>query len=244
MADIANVNRRAVDYFDWKIVKGVDSVRARIQVHGVFELSDLRRSRRNDEILLGDRRRDVRWREALRLHRCGIDIHHDSPLLAAVRVGNGAAIDGDQAGANEVDTVIEQRLFAQPAPAQPELQDGYARGVKGEQERRRGPRRQLQQDGLGDRCHLRDGRFHVSAGLKEYLDNGAPVDGLRLDMLDIVHRDGERALVDRGDAFLHLLGVQPGIIERRGDHRDIDIGKDIGGGAKNNDGGQNQNQQR
>ena len=52
------------------------------------------------------------------------------------------------------------------------------------------------------------------------------------------------ALVNGRDALFHLLGAQAGVVESRGDDRDIDVRKDIGGRAEDDDRRQNQNQQR
>ena len=57
-------------------------------------------------------------------------------------------------------------------------------------------------------------------GWKKILMMARPSMDLRFDVLDIVHRGGERALVNRGDALFHLLGAQAGVVERRGNDRE------------------------
>jgi hypothetical protein len=244
VADIANVNRRSVHHLDGKIVERIHRGWAGIEIHAVFELADLRRAGGDDEILLGDGRRDIRRREPLGLHGRGVDIDHDLALFAAVRIRDGATVDGHQARAYEIDAVIEERLFAQSAPAESQLHDGHAGRVVRKEERRRRARRQLLEDRLGDGGHFGHCGFDVGPRLEEDLDDGAAVDGLRFDVLDIVHRGGERPFINGGDALFHFLGAETDVVESRGDYRDIDVGKDIGGSAENDDRGQNQNQQR
>ena len=59
---------------------------------------------------------------------------------------------------------------------------------------------------LGNGRHLRHRDVHVRAGLEENLDDAAAVHRLRFDVLDVVDRGGERALVHGPDALFHLLG--------------------------------------
>src|SRR5262249_53535416 len=50
---------------------------------------------------------------------------------------------------------------------------------------------------------------------------------LRLDVLDIVHRGGERTLEDCDHALFHLFGRKSAVIPHHADHGNVDIRKDI-----------------
>jgi hypothetical protein len=90
MADVADVDWRAVDYLNGKIVECLDGLGTGVEVHIVFELSDLRSSRGNNQVLVADRIGDVGGRKALGLKQRRVDIHHHLALLAAIWVRNGA----------------------------------------------------------------------------------------------------------------------------------------------------------
>src|SRR6185437_15151908 len=66
------------------------------------------------------------------------------------------------------------------------------------------------------------------ARLEEQLDDRHARIGLRLDVLDVVD-DGRRVALDLGgDAPRHLVRGHAGVLERHGDDRDADVGKDVG----------------
>ena len=54
MCDVMDVDRRAVDYLDWKIVKIFDRDSGAIQRNDVFEFADFLRSCWDDQVLLND----------------------------------------------------------------------------------------------------------------------------------------------------------------------------------------------
>ena len=58
----------------------------------------------------------------------------------------------------------------------------------------------------GDR--LRDRGLDVRVRLEEHLDDRDARERLRLDVLDVVDRGRQAALVDRRDALAHVLGRQ------------------------------------
>jgi hypothetical protein len=47
-------------------------------------------------------------------------------------------------------------------------------------------------------------------------------------MLDVVDAGGERALVEGDDAARHIIGRKAGIAKDDADHRNVDVGKDVG----------------
>src|SRR4029077_19719652 len=85
---------------------------------------------------------------------------------------------------------------------------------------------------LRNRSDLCDALLNARGGLQEYLDDSYSVQRLRFDVLDIVDRSGERSLCDANDPVSHVLRYEPVVTPDNADNRNIDIGKDIGRGAK------------
>jgi hypothetical protein len=74
---------------------------------------------------------------------------------------------------------------------------------------------------------LRDGQIDVRAGLKEHFHDGDAAQRLRLHVLDVVHRRGQVALVDRHDARRHLVGREAAVVPDDRDDRNVDVGEDV-----------------
>src|SRR5581483_2265620 len=70
------------------------------------------------------------------------------------------------------------------------------------------------------------------------------VNGERFNVLDVVDSGGQDALVHRGHALFELLGIEAGVVPDGGDDRDVDIRKDVGGGAKDYQRGCEHDEQR
>ena len=83
--------------------------------------------------------------------------------------------------------------------------------------------------GLRGRRHLRERGADVGALLEEDLDDAVAVERLRLDVLDVCNLRGQVAFVEVDDAAGHVVRQQPGIGPDDTDHRNVDIGKDVGG---------------
>ena len=109
-----------------------------------------------------------------------------------------------------------------------QLQDRHARGVEQQHVRRRYSGRQLFQHGLRCRRDLRHRRVDVDGGLEEDLDHAVAGQRLRFKVLDVVDLRGERAFVVVDDAAGHVLRRQAGVSPHDADHRNVDIGKDVG----------------
>ncbi len=63
-------------------------------------------------------------------------------------------------------------------------------------------------------------------------------------MLDVVDRGRKEPLVLKNDPVRHFLRRQPGIGPQDTHNRDIDVGKNIRGGADDGDDAEDQNQNR
>ncbi len=61
-------------------------------------------------------------------------------------------------------------------------------------------------------------------------------------MLDVVHRSGQIAFGDGDDPVRNILRVQSVIVPDNADHGDVDIRKDVCGGAKNRQPAEDENQ--
>ena len=110
--------------------------------------------------------------------------------------------------------------------------------------RRRGAGRHLLQHGLRDRADLGLGDADIGARLEEDLDDAAAVEGLALDVLDIVDGRGERALIVVDDAAGHVLRREAGIGPDDSDDGDADVGEDVGGRAPDGQAAEQQDQDR
>src|SRR3546814_550441 len=127
---------------------------------------------------------------------------------------------------------------------QRELDDRHRRGVVVEDQRRRGAGRERLEDRLRDRRHLRVGGGDVDAGLEENLDDAEADQRGRFDVLDVVDRRCQHALIWGRDARRHLIGRQAGVLPGHRDHRDLDRREDVGRRAQVRERSDDQDQQR
>ena len=111
-------------------------------------------------------------------------------------------------------------------------------------QRRRHARRHLLYNGLADGGYLCHGGIHGRAGLEKNLDHAEAVVRSGFDVLDVVDRDGQRALIDVDDALFHLLGIEAGVTPDDADDRNVDGWENIRGRAQQNEGRQYDQQQR
>ena len=193
------------------------SLGARVHQDGVLVRTHLHRAGRQDDVLVADRGRHVARREPPRVETRRVDVDHDLPLFAAVGPGEHRAGDGDHVGADEVGAEVEELLLAERVTLERGLHDGDVGRAVADDERRRGARRHLPQHRLRDRRHLRRRRLDARPRLEEDLDDRQAGERLALDVLDVVDRRGEAALVVGDDALLHLLGGEAGVVPH---HRD------------------------
>ena len=84
------------------------------------------------------------------------------------------------------------------------------------------------QHGLRGGRHLRQRRGDVDVLLKEDLDHAVAGERLRFDVLDVADLGGQVALVEVDHAAGHVVRQQPVIGPHDADHRNVDVGKDVG----------------
>jgi len=94
------------------------------------------------------------------------------------------------------------------------------------------------------RHNLRVGGGDVDAGLEEDLDDADAGVGVGLDVLDVVDRRRQDALERRRDAPGHLVRRQARVAPGHRDHRDADLGEDVGRRAQRGQRADDQQQQR
>lgn len=56
-------------------------------------------------------------------------------------------------------------------------------------------------------------------------------------MLDVVHRSGERALGHADDTVVNFLRNQTVVVPDNADHRNVDVGENVGRSVKDRQGG-------
>ena len=165
--------------------------------------------------------------EALRLEGREIEVDGDQPGFAAVGPGHGGALHGGESDADLVLADVVEFLLGELAAADRVLEDGDRGRVVADDQRRRLAGRQLAEDGLRDGRDLRDARIDGGAGLEKHLDDADAVVGVGFDVLDVVDRGTERALVSVDDALLNLLRAQSRVLPDDADDRDVDRRKNI-----------------
>ena len=136
MADIAKVDCRAVHLLDRDVVELLDRRGLRVHAHNILAAADLRIARGHREVLGVDRVGDVGRREAVSKQRRRVDVHHDLAVFSAIRRRQGQAGDRGERLANPVQRIVIKLLLVQRVGRQAELQDGHARRVVLDDDRR------------------------------------------------------------------------------------------------------------
>src|SRR5262249_30329432 len=99
---VTEQHRGPVHHLDRDGVELVDGRRAGVELDVVLGGPDLGSAGGDDDVRLEQRLHHVVGGEALRRGRCGVHVHHDLPLLAAVGAGDGGAGNREEADPEEV----------------------------------------------------------------------------------------------------------------------------------------------
>ena len=99
---------------------------------------------------------------------------------------------------------------------------------------------QLAQLGLRHGRDLRNGGGNRDLGLEVNLHHRNAHQRLRLDMVDIVDRGGQRAFGESNDAAGHIRGGQARVLPDDADHGNVDVGENVGWGIQNGERADNQ----
>ncbi len=126
----------AVGELDRYHVEVVDRRRRRIGSHRILGVSDLRRSRRQREVLCVDRIHDIERRQSAGQKLVRVDIHHDLTIFAARRRRQRDAGNRGQLLPNAIDAEIVELLLVQAVRIETELQHGNARRIELHDDRR------------------------------------------------------------------------------------------------------------
>ena len=129
VADVTHVlqeNRGAAREFDRNIVEIIDRRRRRIRPDAVLFVADLRRARRQGDVLSIDGIDDVERRKPFGEKLGRINIYHDLPVLPASGGGEREPVNGCQSLPQPVYAVIIELLFVERVGAQADLQDRHA----------------------------------------------------------------------------------------------------------------------
>src|SRR5208283_1715003 len=122
---------------------------------------------RIDLVLQGERGADVGRGKIVGAQRALVEI--DLHLARGAAIGKRELRAGHRGelGPNEILGEIEELCLGKRVARQGQLDDWNARGVVDQNDRRRGPRGELLQNGLRYRCDLRLSRVDVDVRLKE-----------------------------------------------------------------------------
>ena len=225
-----DVNRYSIDVADREIIELGNAGRGVIEGDDIFELADLFRSDRRDDVLLRNRINDVLGRQSVGLQFILVEVDLNLEHLAAVGRGNRRAGDGRKLGANEVLSGVEYLRLRQGAAGQGQLKDRNARGVETQNVRRGDARGQQLEHSLRRGGDLSQRRVDVDVRLEEDLDDPVAGERLRLDMLDIVDLSAQRPLVVVDHAPRHVVRRQAVVGPHDRDNRNADIRKDVSWG--------------
>ena len=218
----------AVHLIHRKIVQLVHHAGTVVELHIVFELPNLDGAGGNDLVLCRQRGLQILGGKMIGQQRLGIDVDLDLALLATIGRGNGSALNRGQRRTNEILAKVKNVLFRKAWAGKRQLQNGDGGGVVVEDLGRGDAGRHLLQDGLRDRSHLRRGGTDVGAGVKEDLDDAHARHGLAFDVIDISDNCGKLTFVIIDHPASHFVGRQTTIGPNHCDHRDVDIGENIG----------------
>ena len=204
-------------------------------------VADFHRAGGEDEILISHGGRNVGSGKPLRRELVRIEVDHHLAELAAIRQRHRGALNDRQLSADEILPHIEQLLLAHGLALQAELEDGHAGGIILNDAGRQGPGRHGSEQCLRKGGDLGECQFDFGVRLEVYAGDGDAGIGLRLDVLDVVHRGGHGSLKGCDHALFHLFRGEAVVVPDDADYGDVDIRKDIdrhrndGGNAKNGD---------
>jgi hypothetical protein len=230
--DIADVGDRAVLRADRQVVDVSDLERARIEPDRVLGITDLLGARGHDQVLVGDGVLYIGRRETLRAQGIGLEIDLHLAHRSAKGVGNRGAGNRRDLRPDDLVAEIEQLRLGQPIARHGELDNGHARGVVLDDQRRLDAGRHLFERGLRIGRHLGHRDIDIRFGLKEELDDRDAGVSVRLDVLNVVDERRDEALELSGDAPRHLIGSHARVLVRDGDDRNANVGEDVRGHSR------------
>lgn len=228
LAYILHEHGRAVHDFHRDVVKLIDRRRHRVRTHEVLSVADLCGTGWQGEILRIDRSHDIEWCEPPRYELRGVDVDHDLAVFAAGGRRQCQARNGRELLADAVDAVVVELLFIQRVRAERDLQDRHARGIELHDDRRLDAGGHQRADRVGRRDDLRDGEVEVYVLLEVDLLHRQARQGLGFDVADAVHVGADGVLAVGRDPLLHLRRAEAGVAPDHRDHRNADLGEDVG----------------
>src|SRR5262249_6822013 len=244
VGDVLDVDRNAVDRLDRDVVEGRDQVGAAVELDVVLGGPHLRGAGRDDEVLVGDRGADIVGGQAAGVQGVQVEIDHDLALLAAPGLGHPRPLDRAESLDDEVGGVVEDLLLGQRIAGDGDLDDGHAGGAVADDVGRRDAGRHDLQERLTGGRDLRLGLGERGPGLEVDADDADAVERLTLDVLDVVDRRRQDALVDEDDPCLDLVGGHAAVLPDHADDGDVNLREDVGGHAVDTDRAEDGNQQR
>ncbi len=113
VADVVNIDYRAIHAFDRQIAKFLDCGRRIVELDGVLEFADLLGADWRCQVLGGERVCDILAGKATGLHRPVVEVDLYLTQFAAERQRDRGARDRDQRRAQRVQSNIGERLLRQ-----------------------------------------------------------------------------------------------------------------------------------
>ena len=228
LGDVADGDRRAVHRLDRQRCEIAHGVGAAIEAHEQLLVAELRRAGGQDEILGLHGVAHLVRRQAERVEPGQVDVDHHLALLASVREGHLGPLHRGEARTQHVARQVVELLLGERVGVDRPLDDGDVRRAVVDDERRGGAGRQELEEGLRDGGHLCVGHLHLRARVEEDLGDRHAIERLALDVLDAVDGRRQPALEEAGETLLHLVRRQATVLPDDGDHRDVDLGQDVG----------------
>ena len=171
VGDVAHEHDRPVDHLDRQIVEVRDRLGRVVEVDSEFVGADFLRADRIDLVLQGERIADIDGGKIVGAQRALVEIDLHLARGAAIGVRELRARHSRELWPDKVLREIEQFRLRQRIAGQSQLDDRNARGVVDQNDRRRGARGKLLQNGLRYRRDLRLSGVDVDIRLKEDFDD-------------------------------------------------------------------------
>ena len=121
-----DIDGRAVDGLDGKIVETLDRGGRTVGFHLVVDVPHLHIARRQDDVLGADRIHDIGGGEAVRLQLLRVDVDLHLALLAAIGKGQSRALHRSELRPDKVLAEVIELLLGEPISGEPQLQYGNA----------------------------------------------------------------------------------------------------------------------
>jgi hypothetical protein len=232
VGDVVEVDGGTVDLLEREIGEAHECGRGAVELDVVFRAADLGGTTGFNDVLMAEGKEDVVGGETFCLEALGVEVDHDGALAAAVDVGQDGAVDGGELRTDEVEAEVVQLLLGEVSAGEAELKDGNSGGGEVDDLRGKDADGELLEDEFRGSGDLGVGAIERGTRLQIQLDDALAVDAGGFDVLDAIDESSGDFFEGGGDAAFDLNGREAGVLPGDRDDRNINVGKDVGGSAQ------------